>query len=215
MTGLGVYAIQNGDYRLILYPLEYDGNFCGADTGSIDMTEYPYLYYVNNYGGGVCVKECPKLDNLVDPYTLVTYDGLFQVAGKSFITNESIAIANYSTSNHTLTCTEQRCYPEGDPEYSYQSYGVNSGNGFAFYALDTYEVLRRCVVRDGGIEKLNAIVDPNGNNFANDIIDQVTQHENIKKGYDVWHNLYGDLWVSRYFILGLGFGAPLVSRECL
>jgi hypothetical protein len=26
MTGLGIYAIQNGDYRLILYPLDYAGN---------------------------------------------------------------------------------------------------------------------------------------------------------------------------------------------
>ena len=26
MTGLGVYAVQNGDYRLILYPLDYAGN---------------------------------------------------------------------------------------------------------------------------------------------------------------------------------------------
>ena len=26
MTRLGIYAIQNGDYRLILYPLDYAGN---------------------------------------------------------------------------------------------------------------------------------------------------------------------------------------------
>lgn len=26
MTGLGIFAMQNGDYRLILYPLDYDGN---------------------------------------------------------------------------------------------------------------------------------------------------------------------------------------------
>ena len=56
MTGLGIYAIQNGDYRLILYPLDYDGNVCGTDYGGINMTEFPYLYYVNDYSGGVCVK---------------------------------------------------------------------------------------------------------------------------------------------------------------
>lgn len=38
MTGLGIYAMQNGDYRLILYPLDYAGNLCGTDKGSIDMT---------------------------------------------------------------------------------------------------------------------------------------------------------------------------------
>ena len=26
MTGLGMYAMQHGDYRLILYPLDYAGN---------------------------------------------------------------------------------------------------------------------------------------------------------------------------------------------
>ena len=26
MTGLGIYAVRNGDYRLILYPLDYAGN---------------------------------------------------------------------------------------------------------------------------------------------------------------------------------------------
>jgi hypothetical protein len=56
MTGLGVYAMQNGDYRLILYPLDYDGNLCGTNKGQVDMTEFPYLYYVNDFSGGVCVK---------------------------------------------------------------------------------------------------------------------------------------------------------------
>ena len=56
MTGLGIYAYQNGDYRLILYPLDYAGNVCGTDYGNHDMREYPYLYYVNDFAGGVCVK---------------------------------------------------------------------------------------------------------------------------------------------------------------
>eukprot|EP00985_Skeletonema_marinoi_P004821 scaffold2091_cov66-Skeletonema_marinoi.AAC.1 len=33
MTGLGLYAMQQGDYRLILYPLDYDGNLCGTNKG--------------------------------------------------------------------------------------------------------------------------------------------------------------------------------------
>jgi hypothetical protein len=31
MTILGVYAIHNGDYRYIIYPLDYQGNICGTD----------------------------------------------------------------------------------------------------------------------------------------------------------------------------------------
>lgn len=39
MTAVGGYAVYNGDYRLVLYPLDYDGNVCGADLNDRDMTE--------------------------------------------------------------------------------------------------------------------------------------------------------------------------------
>lgn len=218
MTGLGIYGVQNGDYRLLLYPLDFDGNICGMDAsagdGSLDMTSYPYLYYVNDFSGGVCVKECPRLANLTDAYTLVTYDGLFQAEGAS-LAADAIAVADYSESNSTLACTNELCYPNGDPTQSFASYGVNQGKGFAYYALDSYEVLWRCVYRDEATEKLAAIVNPDGDDFTADAIDLATQSDftaQIKVGYDIWHNLYGDLWLARYFILGLGFGAPLVSR---
>ncbi|KAL7547692.1 hypothetical protein ACHAWF_010968, partial [Thalassiosira exigua] len=217
MTGLGIYAMQNGDYRLILYPLDYDGNLCGTDKGKIDMTDFPYLYYVNDYSGGVCVKECPDLgpDLLADPYTLVTYGGLYQVENDETnltLAANKIRMADYaSASNDTLECTEKLCYPYGDPQQSYQSYGVNRGKGFAYYALDTYELMWRCVFTDEATEKLDAIVMPEGEgNLTRDVVDMATQNEDIKRGYNLWHNLFGDLWITRYFILGLGFGAPLV-----
>ena len=176
------------------------------------MTLYPYLYYVNDYSGGVCVKECPSLANLTDPYTLVTYDGLFSVDG-SYITNEDIAVADYSGSNDTLTCTADLCYPNNDPEQSYTSSGVNRGKGFAYYALDTYEVMWRCVFTDDATAAVDAIVIPEGDNYTQDLIDDMaTQNEAIKEGYNFWQNLFGDLWICRYFILALGFGLPLVSR---
>jgi hypothetical protein len=31
MTGIGIHAVTNGDYRLVVYPLDYDGNICGTD----------------------------------------------------------------------------------------------------------------------------------------------------------------------------------------
>jgi hypothetical protein len=39
MTVVGIYAVQNGDYRLVLYPLDYDGNVCGTYYNNRDMTE--------------------------------------------------------------------------------------------------------------------------------------------------------------------------------
>ena len=211
MTGLGIYAMQNGDHRLILYPLDYDGNLCGTDKGQVDMTDYPYLYYVNDYSGGVCVKECPRLENLTDPYTLVTYSGLYQVDG-SYITSNDIQIADYSySSNETLACTDNLCYPNDDPEQSFTSYGVNMGKGFAYYALDTYELMWRCVFRDEATDKLDAIVNPDNKMNLTGLIDSMTnQNEQIKQGYNIWSNLYGDLWVARYWILICGFFLPMV-----
>jgi len=201
--------MQQGDYRLILYPLDYDGNLCGTDKGQVDMTDYPYLYYVNDFSGGVCVKECPKLANITDPKTLVTYTGLYQVDG-SYITSDDIAIADYSYSNETLECTETLCYPDNNPEKSFTSYGVNMGKGFAYYAMDTYELMWRCVFTDEARDTLDAIVNPNDEYNLTAVIDTMaTQNEKIKQGYNIWSNLYSDLWVARYYILGLGFGAPL------
>jgi hypothetical protein len=31
LTGIGIHAVTNGDYRLVVYPLDYDGNICGTD----------------------------------------------------------------------------------------------------------------------------------------------------------------------------------------
>ena len=176
------------------------------------MTDYPYLYYVNDYSGGVCVKQCPTINGGADPYTLVTYDGLYQVTG-SIVTDADVAVADYASTNNTLTCNANLCYPNGDPEQAYASLGVNRGAGFAWFAVDTYELMWRCVFTDEGTKALVAIVNPNGNaNYTDPLIDMATQNENIKAGYDVWHNLFGDLWVTRYYILAFGFGAPLVSH---
>lgn len=139
-------------------------------------------------------------------------EGLFQVDGH-FVTDEDIAVANYQATNNSLDCTASLCYPDGNPESSFNSFGVSQGKGFAYYALDTYEVLWRCVFRDEATDKLNAIVNPNGDAIEKDVISMATQNEDIKAGYDIWHNLFGDLWTSRYFILGLGFGAPLVRAS--
>jgi hypothetical protein len=57
---------------------------------------------------------------------------------------------------------------------------------------------------------LEKIVNPNNEANLTAVTDLVPKNENLKQGYNFWSNLYGDLWVARYFILGLGFGAPLV-----
>ena len=45
MTGIGIHAVTNGDYRLVVYPLDYDGNICGTDFAE-DMVRI-YIYQWN------------------------------------------------------------------------------------------------------------------------------------------------------------------------
>jgi len=210
MTGVGIYAVTEGDYRKVVYPLDYDGNICGTDFGSIDMSDHEKLYYVNNYGAGVCVKECPevKVENIDDPNvtnradvrTLITYDGLFQVEGN--ILNASyIDIANYSTSSDKVSCTQSLCYPDPtDPPSSWTSRGINEGFGFAYYAGDTYEVLLRCYYTVDAEQEISDAVNA-GDNTG------LVPDEDI---YDFFNKLYADLWVARYYVLGFGFGFALV-----
>lgn len=143
---------------------------------------------------------------MTDAHTLVTYGGLFQTEG-SFITSEDISIADYS-GNDTLQCTEALCYPGNDPERSFTSFGVNQGKGYAYYAMDTYEVLWRCLFTEEARTELETIVNPNGNNNISMI--ELTNSTYLKQGYNFWSNLYGDLFLTRYYILGLGFGATIV-----
>lgn len=155
---------------------------------------------------------------MTDPYTLITYDGLYRT-NNSFVTTDQIAIADYSKSNNSLSCTEELCYPDpSDPKSAYTSYGVNKGQGFAWFALDSYEVLWRCVVSDDAKQALYDVATTNETDttvapsdfLAETLIPENQVTEAFKGGYNFYSNLYGDLWTSRYYILGIGFGVSLV-----
>lgn len=142
MTFIGISACQTGDYRIVLYPLDYDGNICGTDYGTIDMTDYPYLLYINSYTGGVCVKECPSLErqvenNVSDVRTLVTYGGIWQAEGAE-LPADFVQMANYTSSEDALYCSEEDCFPNNSTQQSWMSEGVSEGFGYAYYVGDTY-----------------------------------------------------------------------------
>jgi hypothetical protein len=218
---------------------------CGTEKGALNMTDYPYLYYVNDYGGGVCVRECPTFPGGgFDPHTLVTYDGLYRATAAATAntfaattnesssssvvgTDERISLPDYSSyTNNTLSCTSGLCYPDtNDPRSAYTSLGVNTGMGFAYFAVDTYELMWRCVFTAAGKAGLRAVINPkNGSNNDNNgtageeeeefdtTMDPITQQRNeiIEAGYRLWDNLYSDIWMTRYYILTFGFGLPLV-----
>jgi hypothetical protein len=166
MSILGVQAIIGGDYRIILYPLDYDGNICGTDFGT-NMTDFPYFLYVNNFGGGVCVKECPSLngvtaDNLTDIRSLVTYGGLYQVAGAE-ITTDFLQIGDYSGSDDALACgVNGECYRDpNDPASSWDSVGIDEGNGFAYYVADSYPLASWCILTTQASDRIDELVGAN------------------------------------------------------
>ena len=158
MTILGIQAIAGGDFRVILYPLDYDGNVCGTDFAQ-DMTAYPYFMYINNWGGGVCIKECPVLtgqtsDNLTDVRTLITYGGIYQADGAE-LSSTFVQMANYSASPDSLECTQDLCFPNSsNPSTSWTSPGIAQGFGFAYYVGDSYPLLSWCFLTNAASDRI-------------------------------------------------------------
>eukprot|EP00586_Coscinodiscus_wailesii_P007425 CAMPEP_0172491650 /NCGR_PEP_ID=MMETSP1066-20121228/22527_1 /TAXON_ID=671091 /ORGANISM="Coscinodiscus wailesii, Strain CCMP2513" /LENGTH=613 /DNA_ID=CAMNT_0013260811 /DNA_START=293 /DNA_END=2134 /DNA_ORIENTATION=- len=203
MTGIGAYSMSNGDYRRVIYPMDYSGNICGTNlgNGTADMTEYPYLYYVNGMLDGVCVKECPTFSNgLADEYALVTFGGLWKVEGTKTYPADNIEIANYNDSSFVKYCDEETCYPDDNTVASFKSTGVNKGYGFAFYLMDTRSRMNRCIPSTKSFNYLvNVTKADKDSNVLSDI--------NSTAGWLA--DLTGDLYKARAIILGWGFGAAL------
>ena len=201
MTALGVYAWMEGDYRIILHPMDYDGNICGINFNGTDMSEYPRILYVNSYGGGVCVKECPSIpDDLIDTSTFVTFGGLYQ-GDNAFLSADEIQIADYSNAENVQFCDEDLC-PTNIAQ-SWTSAGIGEGKGFAFYAVDTMKVLgTRCLANPLAIDVLEDLTEANRVELE---IEAVNDIENFLA------NIYGDIYQSRNYIFLFGFAAALVG----
>eukprot|EP00339_Tiarina_fusa_P022379 CAMPEP_0116997142 /NCGR_PEP_ID=MMETSP0472-20121206/690_1 /TAXON_ID=693140 ORGANISM="Tiarina fusus, Strain LIS" /NCGR_SAMPLE_ID=MMETSP0472 /ASSEMBLY_ACC=CAM_ASM_000603 /LENGTH=659 /DNA_ID=CAMNT_0004695951 /DNA_START=143 /DNA_END=2118 /DNA_ORIENTATION=+ len=203
MSIIGIYAVSNGDFRIVIYPLDYDGNICGTDFGGRDMTEYPYLYYINSYTGGVCVSECPAelptADNLTDVKTLITYAGIWQTEDGSAELNASfVKVADYAGSEDALECSTEKCFPNNDVVDSWTSEGVYKGYSYAYYVGETYPLFQRCYLTTAAENRIAELVDSDEPLRPGDF------------GADTFFiNLYGDLWNARYWILAFGFGCSL------
>lgn len=201
MTALGLYAWRAGDYRIILHPMDYDGNICGIEFNGVDMTDYPRIVYINSYGGGVCVKECPSIPDspYIDTNTFITFDGLYQ-GEDAFVSADDIQIADYSNAENVRTCDEDSC-PTNIAQ-SWTSSGVGEGKGFAFYAVDTMKVFgTRCLANPLAIDQLEELTDVNRVDLE---IEAVSEIENFLG------NLYGDIYQARNYIFLFGFLASVV-----
>ena len=210
MSWMGLYATRRGDVRVILYPMDYAGNICGVNFGGHDMTEYPFLLYINSYTGGVCVRECPSLvglvkDDLTDVRTLITYNGIWQTDdGLAQLQNATdvIRVANYSQSSEVLTCTTAECFPNNNVKESWTSAGIDRGLGFAYYAADTYVMFQRCYVTTEAQLRIA--------NLTESVANKPIGFVNPMKTHEFWIHLYGDLWTARFLIFGFGFAGSLI-----
>lgn len=203
MTGLGLAVIQKGDHRVVFHPMDYDGNICGIEWDGVDMSGYDYLYFVNRFVG-VCVDRCPNLDNvvqdgLVDISTLITYSGIYQADGAELTgdnLNSVIRVGNYSLqTSDEYACSTEKCYPDNDSELSWSSEGVRANLGYAFYLADTRNILKRCFIRNDAMTAIQ-------NKTNAEKVD--LYEEDIQ---DALSKLVNDIWVSRKYVLGFGFGA--------
>jgi hypothetical protein len=225
MTAIGAYSLKNGDYRLLLHPIDYDGNICGLDNterGGIDMTNYPHLYPVNVYTGGVCVESCGLPNNqTIDPTSLVTYGGLFEAeAGDDddyfnsetirASSNSIINVANYTGVEDALFCTIDTCFPNStDARVSWTSEGVNEGRGYAMYAVDTYDFYQYCIPTAMAIQGLeNLTMEATTFTQVSNFLEQAAAPTST-----IWSNLMHDFWNAKFYILAFGFGLSTVSNK--
>jgi len=207
LTIIGAYSVKNGDYKVVFNPMDYDGNICGITFNGRNMTEYPNIVYVNNFGGGVCVKECPEIENLTDVRTFLTYNGTYQADGDTNVTLklDYVEVADYSGSENVKGCTPDLC--NTDPELSFVSEGIRQGNGFADYAVDTYELLKgRCLSNPKAVEKVNAQVEM----FDSSII----RIDEIDDAATFFSHLYGDIFIAKYYVFIFGFLLSLFLGFC-
>ncbi len=178
--------------------MDYDGNICGTDFGGTDMTNFSKIVYINSFGGGVCVKQCPSIEELVDVHTLITYDGVYQETG-SFLPANYVRVADYSNADGVQTCDATKC--NTDPLFSWTRAGILGGKSFAYYALDTIEVLNtRCISNPKALEKVKTIV-----NTGTDPL-SIESWSSFKEFFS---NLYGDVFEARWYIVSFGIAAAM------
>eukprot|EP00520_Triparma_pacifica_P015089 CAMPEP_0118647022 /NCGR_PEP_ID=MMETSP0785-20121206/8382_1 /TAXON_ID=91992 /ORGANISM="Bolidomonas pacifica, Strain CCMP 1866" /LENGTH=674 /DNA_ID=CAMNT_0006539083 /DNA_START=27 /DNA_END=2051 /DNA_ORIENTATION=- len=135
MTGLGAFAVSEGDYRVVLHPMDVDGNVCGIKYGDkADMTDYPNFYYINSYSTGVCVKTCPTVTNGMDYTTFIGVEGVSGTNSGEYSAVE-VATSAYTTYSNKVT------------DFPY---------GYSFPVLDTASYMNRCALTGAATTALEA-----------------------------------------------------------
>eukprot|EP00555_Chaetoceros_dichaeta_P004402 CAMPEP_0198263872 /NCGR_PEP_ID=MMETSP1447-20131203/13843_1 /TAXON_ID=420782 /ORGANISM="Chaetoceros dichaeta, Strain CCMP1751" /LENGTH=666 /DNA_ID=CAMNT_0043952625 /DNA_START=79 /DNA_END=2079 /DNA_ORIENTATION=- len=202
LSVIGFTAASMSDGIDVLFsPMDYDGNLCGSKfKDKADMTDFPSLVFVNTLGGGVCVKKCPEFEDLVDVRTLLTFNGVYQEDGDMNVTlkDDYVSVANYSKAKRLMICNPTTC--PTDPKISWNSTGINMDEGFATYAVSTFEIVKhRCLADPRALREITKqVADTTEDTITNQILDKAGIGNFI-------NHLYADLFVARYYIFLIGF----------
>ena len=237
MSYIGFLGVTDGDYRVILNPMDYDGNICGTDSRGEDMTHYPYLYPMNQYGAGVCVKKCPSVESpYVSFFATIGADGFHDngkskqgwQAGEQSRDRERIQPAlhhsnpPHSTPPYTPTLSLARSAGDSVPDSVF-----NSGDISPIYAANPAVVCDGLACADWAGDYVNegqgygmyvadtsaymkrCIVSSEAFTAIEDQYIEATAPDQ-ESSSTFMSNLYGDFYTAKAWILGFGFGVSMV-----
>lgn len=148
--------------------------------------------------------------SLVDVHTWITYDGVWQDStegNKAWLDLNYVDVADYSAAARQFSCKSEtnssnitNC--STDVSTSYNGPAISKGKGYAWYAMDTVEVLggTQCIVTADAMKQLEQFIPETA--LDNSIFD---------RGMQVWSQLFADLWTARVYILGFGLCISMVS----
>jgi len=93
-------------------------------------------------------------------------------------------------------------------EASWKTTGINRGFGFAYYLGDSFPLFQRCILTPEARTRIANLTDATGD--AKDLFeDVISTSSDLEAANDFASNLFGDLWATRLYILGFGFGVSL------
>ena len=143
----------------------------------------------------------------VDPFTLVTYSGLYDARnGTAIFSTNVIEVADYSQSNYAYECTEQKCFP--NVVESWSSEGINEGYGYAFYLVDTSSYMKQCLISGEALAMLRDI--------TADAVEQIEESISaVKNSTSIAKSLYSDIYTAKTYIFGFGFCLATVRNHLL
>ena len=180
----GIKGFETTSYAGSSYTKE-DGTVVTVDAPTKrpqpDLTDFAYLYPVNLFGSGICVKSCPTV---ADPFVSATV--LVGAAGYTILPGSP----PQSWGEDQLPTG---VYIEG-------AANLNFGKGLDFPVVDTTELMGRCYMSAKAQDKILEMY----NAGAAVPEDEKEEEEGTMTAF------YADMWTAKDWVLGFGFAVSIL-----